>query len=135
MIAERTAKACSLAPGAVADFGRVEKLAQRAVTGTEKHASYRFFAWAKGLAEYRAGRPAEAVKWLERFAPNASGTSHDAAVFAALAMAQHRLGRAEEAKEYLAGARRYSGGEDARPRQGPAVRAGRLARLAARGGR
>ena len=35
-IADRTAKTCLLAPDAVPDFNRVQKLADRVVTGTEK---------------------------------------------------------------------------------------------------
>src|SRR6185369_12372440 len=71
-MAARTAKTCSLAPGAVADFRWVELLADHAVTGTEKHNDYRYFVLAKGLTEYRAGRHAGALKWLERFAPQAN---------------------------------------------------------------
>jgi tetratricopeptide (TPR) repeat protein len=104
-IAERTAKVCSLAPGAVPDFGRVEKLAERAVQGTEKHPYYRFFVLAKGLTLYRAGRPAQAVEWLERFAPRADGVHWDATAFAVLAMARHRLDRSDEARTNLAGAK------------------------------
>jgi serine/threonine protein kinase/Flp pilus assembly protein TadD len=102
VIAERMAKTCALAPGAVADFSRVEKLAELAVTGTEKHRYYRYFVLAKGLTEYRAGRHAEAIKWLELFAPKAGGVHWDATSFAALAMAQYRLGRTDEAKTILA---------------------------------
>jgi serine/threonine protein kinase/tetratricopeptide (TPR) repeat protein len=102
---ERTATICSLAPEAVADFGRVEILAQRAATSTEKLPFYFVLAWAKALAEYRARRPAEAVKWLERFMPSELGIGRDATVFAALAMAKYRLGEAEKAKEFLAKAK------------------------------
>ena len=95
-VAERTAKTCLLLPDAVPDFDRVQKLAHRAVTGTEKHGSYRWFVFVKGLAEYRAGRHAEAVNWLNRFGPNADGAHIDATAFAVLAMAQHRLGQKEK---------------------------------------
>ena len=106
IIAERTAKVCSAAPEAIADFGRVERLAQRAVTGTEKHGYHHYFVLARGLTECRAGRHAEAVEWLKRFAPNAGrGADFDAIAFAALAMAQHRLGQTDEAKASLAKAK------------------------------
>jgi serine/threonine protein kinase/Flp pilus assembly protein TadD len=95
--AERTAKTCLLVPGAVADLAPVLRLADRAVTGTEKSSNYHFFVLAKVLAEYRAGRNAEAVKWVERLAPDAGGRDVDAAAFAVLAMAQHQLGRREQA--------------------------------------
>ena len=79
VVADRTAKTCLLAPAAVPDFDRVQKLADRIVTGTEKHAAYRAFVLVKGLAEYRAGRQAEAVKWLERYGPHADGAQEDGA--------------------------------------------------------
>ncbi len=100
-IADRTAKTCLLTPDAVPDFNRVQKLADRVVTGTEKQGDYRWFTFAKGLAEYRAGRPAQAVKWLERLGPDARGDQIDASGFAVLAMAQHRLGQEEKARTAL----------------------------------
>jgi tetratricopeptide (TPR) repeat protein len=105
--AGRTARACLLLPGALdaADFDRVQRLAERAVTGTGKDPSYRSFVLAKGLADYRAGRHADAVTWLQRFAPDPNGAPSDATAFAVLALAQHGLGRAEEARASLAGAR------------------------------
>ena len=104
-IAERTAKTCSAAPGAVADFGRVERLAERAVTGTEKHGLYRFLVLAKGLTEDRAGRHAQAVTWLKRFPHVPGEIQFDAIAFAALALAQHRLGRTDDAQASLAKAK------------------------------
>jgi serine/threonine protein kinase/Flp pilus assembly protein TadD len=100
-IAERTAKTCLLLPNAVTDFDRVLKLADRAVTGTEWMGGFRWFVFDKGLAEYRAGRHGEAVKWLERYAPDAGGGHIDATAFAMLAMAQHRLGRDAQARVAL----------------------------------
>lgn len=105
--AERTAKACLLLPGTLSpdDLDRVQKLGERAVTGTEAHGYFHFFAMAKALAEYRAGRHAAAVKWMERAAPNPDGTHWDATKYAVLAMARHRLGQATEAGGALANAR------------------------------
>jgi serine/threonine protein kinase/WD40 repeat protein/tetratricopeptide (TPR) repeat protein len=103
-VAERTAKTCLLAPGAVTDLDRVLRLADRAVTGTEKHRWYRWFVFGKALAEYRAGRHAQAVEWLRRFAPDPGGWNIDAAAFAVLAMAQLRLGRVEAAQAALGNA-------------------------------
>ena len=96
-VADRIAKTCLLAPEAVADLDGVLKLADRAVTGTEKNPFYRYFLFCKGLAEYRAGRHAEAVQWLERVAPKASGGIFDGSAFAVLALAQHHRSRGEEA--------------------------------------
>jgi tetratricopeptide (TPR) repeat protein len=105
MTAERTAKTCALAPKSVPDLSRAQRMAQRSIAGTQRHAYYRQFILAKGLMDYRGGRPDEAVEWLEQFAPEAGGTDYDATAFAALAMAQHRLGRADPARQSLALAR------------------------------
>ena len=104
-VAERTAKTCALAPGGVPDPEVVVKLADRAVTGTEANVHYRFFVLSKGLAEYRAGRHAEAVRWMGRYAPEAGGLSWDGLAFSVLAMANHRLGHAEAARTALDAAR------------------------------
>jgi eukaryotic-like serine/threonine-protein kinase len=122
--AERTAKICSLAPEAVTDFGLVEQLAQRSVTGTQKHEYYRFFVLAKGLTEYRAGRDADAVTWLNRFAPSGGGEHWDATAFAALAMAQSRLGRTNEANDALTKANAILAGKMPDPSQGRPFGAG-----------
>ncbi len=105
--AEVMAKACLLLPDALsaADFDRVQKLAERAVTGTEKDGFYRCFVLTKGLADYRAGRHAEAANWLEQFAPSPDGWHWDATAFAVLAMAEHGRGRTEEAAAALARAK------------------------------
>jgi hypothetical protein len=58
------------------------------------------------LADYRAGRHAEAIRWTERFPLKADGVHWDATKFAVLAMAQHRLGRAEGARACLVRAER-----------------------------
>jgi eukaryotic-like serine/threonine-protein kinase len=109
--AERTVKACLLLPDGLGtpDADRVQKLALWAVSGTEHDRLYYWFALAKGLADYRAGRHAEAIQWMERFPLNADGVHWDATRFAVLAMAQHRLGRAEGARACLAGAERTLG--------------------------
>ena len=53
-IAERTAKICMLIPVASADLPPRVRLAERAVTGTEKHKYYRYFLLVRALAHYRA---------------------------------------------------------------------------------
>src|SRR6185437_7763278 len=115
--ADRTARACLLLPDAVspADYDRVQKLAERAVTGTEKHVWYLFFVQTKALADYRAGRYAEAVKCLEKYAPKANGNPEDASMFAIQSMALHRLGRTEEAGAALAKAKALVNNTDPAP--------------------
>ena len=66
---------------------------------------YHFFVLAKGLADYRAGRPAQVVKWLERFPPKADGIHWDATKFAVLAMAYQGQARTEDAEVALAKAK------------------------------
>jgi hypothetical protein len=100
-VAERTAKTCLLAPDAVADLDHVLKLAELAVTDTERSGYYRWFVFNKALAEYRGGQHAVAVKWLGRFAPRFYGEHIDASAFSVLAMSQHGLGRAEQAEAAL----------------------------------
>ncbi len=101
IIAERTAKVCAIAPGAVTDFSIVERLAMRATTGTEKHKAYAHFALARGITEYRAGRHAEAVNWLRQWPAGKHGHPFDATTFAAEAMVRHRLKQPEKAQELL----------------------------------
>jgi len=104
-VASMVARACALAPDSVPDFSRAERMAERCVTGTEKHKDYRWFIHAKALTDYRAGHHDEALVWLKRFAPKAGGTHWDASAFATLAMTQHRLGHADEARVSLGAAR------------------------------
>jgi tetratricopeptide (TPR) repeat protein len=107
LIAEGTARTCLLLPDAVsaADFDRVRKLAERGVTGTEKHGWYHYLARTKALADYRTEQYAEALKWLDRSAPKANGNHEDASMFAILSIVLHRLGRTKEAEVALAKAK------------------------------
>jgi hypothetical protein len=104
-VAECTVRACSLLRESVADFSRVHKLADRAVTGTEKHRLYRHFALAKGLAELRAGRDAAAIEWVQRYAPEAANAPQDGTGFLILAMANARLNHPDKAKAAMNTAR------------------------------
>ena len=96
-----TAKTCLLMPDAVVDLDRVQKLADQSVTA-ENHREDRWAQFGKALAEYRAGRHAEAVQWLKRVAPEANEWAvRDASAFAVLALAQHHRSRDEEALRAL----------------------------------
>src|SRR5262249_43462919 len=101
VVADRIVKTCSLAPNSVTDFGLVERLAERAITGTEQHPYYRFFIEAKGLAEYRAGHFEQASEWIQRYTPVADGKVWDAIAFATLAMSQYRLSHVDQARQSL----------------------------------
>jgi serine/threonine-protein kinase len=100
-IAERVAKTCLLMPDSVNDPERVHKLVRRAENG--KHSPYpHYFHRLDALADFRAGRYAEAGAVLNSLAAEAGSFGHDAATFALLAMVQHHLGKADEARAALA---------------------------------
>jgi hypothetical protein len=114
-LAEQTAKACALAPGAVADFGRVVALADLAV---KKGQQGRWSLFTRGLVEYRAARFDSAVGWLQRAAPQPQGASLDAGAFAVLALTHHRLSHAEDARAALAKAQAILAQKMPRPEKG-----------------
>jgi serine/threonine protein kinase/tetratricopeptide (TPR) repeat protein len=97
-VAEGIARTCSLGPDAVGDFESVSKVADWAVA---RDPSNRWVLLAKGMTDYRAGRYADAVTWLEHLVHRATGAHCRAAAFAVLALAQHRLGRPKEARAAL----------------------------------
>src|SRR5262249_33048188 len=108
-IAERAAKTCLLVPNAVPNLSPVLQLAERAVTGTEKQAIYRWFLLARGMADYRAGRFAGAVDPLRKsLSPRGQEVYLDGMAYLFLALAHHRMGQAEEARQSLAKARALS---------------------------
>jgi Flp pilus assembly protein TadD len=98
MIAERTAKNCLLLPETVAEPDVLLALADRAVTGTEHNDLYPYFQSTKGVAEFRAGRFAESVPWLQKSSESLTNPSCKAMTQLFLAMAYHRLGRRDEAR-------------------------------------
>jgi eukaryotic-like serine/threonine-protein kinase len=110
ILAERTAKACLLAPESDADLAPVLRLAERAVTGTERHVFYTYFQLARGLAHYRAG---EFDRAIDRLNPCVTSTLYLMARVPAhlvQAMAHQRLGHAEEAGKALGKARALMAG-------------------------
>jgi serine/threonine protein kinase/predicted Zn-dependent protease len=112
------ARTCALLPFPDGDAERVLKLADRAVTGTEKHPLHTYFQLTKALAEYRAGEFTASVTRLQALAPKADGGREDATAFTVLALAQHRLGQTEEARAALANARAVAAARMADPREG-----------------
>src|SRR5262249_53011744 len=102
VVAERTAKTCLLAADAVDDLQPVIRLAEQAVTATEKSAGYRWFLLARGMADYRAGEFAAAVERLGKcVAPGAEELYRDATAHLFLAMAHSRLHHPNEARVAL----------------------------------
>jgi eukaryotic-like serine/threonine-protein kinase len=105
-VAERTAKTCLLAPGAVDDYPSVVRLAELAVMGTETSGDYKWFVLARGIADYRTGKVAESIEWLRKsLSPDAPLPYRDGLAHLFLAMAHHRLGLAEQSARSMTGAR------------------------------
>jgi eukaryotic-like serine/threonine-protein kinase len=101
-MAERDSLACLLLPASGEDLRRAVALVDRAVTTSPKVFPYNpYTLLIRGLAEYRQGRPQQAVPLLEESAallPNRAGPR------LALAMAQFQSGCPAEARKTLAGA-------------------------------
>lgn len=102
-IAERTGRACLLKP-ASGDVARsaaaVVDIALNADPSRYEAWAPPFFQFARGLAEYRAGRLREAIAIMEGPASTVLGPAPGLVI----AMAQHRLGQARDAKRTLASA-------------------------------
>ena len=99
-IAEPVGRACLLLPGTEDDLGKGATLIDRAVAAKETTQPwiYRYFLFAKGLAEYRQGRLASAISLMEGEAGKVMGP----APRLILAMAQHDLGQKKQARNTLA---------------------------------
>jgi tetratricopeptide (TPR) repeat protein len=66
IVAERIAKAGLLLPAAGAELETATRLATKALEAAGPHPFAAYFELARGLAEYRQGRPAAAVDWLRK---------------------------------------------------------------------
>jgi tetratricopeptide (TPR) repeat protein len=98
VIAERTARACLLLPASGDDLTRAAALADRAAASDPKHEWYGYFLGAKGLAEYRRGRWDSALDWLRK----AESRGVWMPTRLVIAMALHRQGKTQQAREALA---------------------------------
>ncbi len=107
IVAERVLKTCVLVPVLARDQSTVQKLADRVVTGTDKHPFNPFFQLAKGIADFRAGRSAEAIERLERCLryPFLAQPQHYTLTQLFLSMAYQQTGRKDEARRTLEQAR------------------------------
>jgi serine/threonine-protein kinase len=101
-IAERVGRAVLLLPASEDELQQAVALADRAVAakGAVQAWVYRYFLFAKGLAEYRRGRLDSAIAMMRGEAAKVMGPAPRLVV----AMAQHRQGRKEEARKTLAAA-------------------------------
>jgi eukaryotic-like serine/threonine-protein kinase len=100
VIARRIALSCLTQPPRSEDMSTVERLVEISV---KQGHDYREFA--KGLFEYRQGRFATAVEWLEQALKKREFPGRDAQAWAILAMAQHQLKNFEAARAALAKAK------------------------------
>ena len=103
-VAERTLRACLLLAG-VHDDKKLAPLAELAVgtQGQEQPTPWAYLA--RGLAEYRVGRFAQAAVWLEERPTDKPNPVPKASRGFVLAMAQHRRGQVEAARVTLPRAR------------------------------
>ena len=101
-VAACIARACLLRPAGDEDMRRIQALAARAwgADRSKYQAVYPHFQFLQGLAEYRQGRLDRAIALTRGDAPRALGP----APRLVLAMALHRSGRVEEARDVLAAA-------------------------------
>jgi serine/threonine-protein kinase len=110
-IAERTAKACVLLPGAV-DPETCARLAGRAVEAGGQYLP--FFEMARGMAEYRCGRDENALEWLDKARASLTAVNAAPTFYATCdyfrSMALLRLGRSDESRQALAEADREVAG-------------------------
>jgi serine/threonine-protein kinase len=97
---ERISLASLLRPAAADELNRVVAMVNRAAAVGPKppHFDYTYVQFVQGLAEYRQGRPAEAIALLQ---PAATKLSNRAGPRMALAMAQFRAGSTAEARRTL----------------------------------
>jgi serine/threonine-protein kinase len=101
-IAERVGRACLLLPASADELRRGAALADRAAAakGSAPAWVYRYFLFAKGLAEYRRGRLDSAISVMNGEASKVMGPAPRLIV----AMARHGQGRKGEARKTLAAA-------------------------------
>jgi eukaryotic-like serine/threonine-protein kinase len=101
-IAEPVGRTCLLQPLSDDELGKGVGLADRALAAkaTTPEWIYRYFLFAKGLAEYRQGRLASAISLMEGEASKVMGPCPRLI----LAMAQHELGQEKQARKTLAAA-------------------------------
>jgi serine/threonine-protein kinase len=99
-IAEPIGRACLLAPGADEEIGRGTALVDRALAAKDTTPDwvYRYFLFAKGLAEYRHGNWDRAIATMEGEAGNVMGPCPRLVA----AMAQQASGQSEQALKTLA---------------------------------
>ena len=101
-VADRMSLDCLLLPPSEADLPTVRNLVELASAATTDPL-FSYYQTTRALAEYRQGRFAEAVQWAQAsLAATEEAPERDARAYLVLAMAQHRLKHAEQARAALA---------------------------------
>jgi tetratricopeptide (TPR) repeat protein len=102
---EGITKLCLMLPSSEVDLALVVRLADGALTGRIKDIYIPYSEFAKGLAEYRQGRFANAADWMRKSIDNpfyGAGHSRYVQSYMVLAMAQYQLNEYEEARAAFA---------------------------------
>jgi serine/threonine protein kinase/WD40 repeat protein/tetratricopeptide (TPR) repeat protein len=103
LVAERTAKVCLIVPGTVAEKEQAVRLTEQALNGPETQQNNPWFLQSRGLAECRAGRPRQALDWVQggrqRFKD--APPVYTALSQLILSLAHHQLKEADRARRAL----------------------------------
>ena len=103
--ADRTVKTCCLSRHYGGDLSQIQRLADIAVTGQEQHSWYVYYALSRSLAALRAGEWEDALHWSQRCRERSPTFATTAApAWLVDALAQQRLGRADESRQAFAAA-------------------------------
>jgi len=107
--AERTARSCLLLPITGAELEVAARLASIPVgRAAPANKDMTYFEMVKGLAEYRMGRPTNALEWIDKCLAHGAvwgkqfDSSREVVAYAVQAMAHHQLKQVTEARESLA---------------------------------
>ena len=99
-IAERAAKVCLLSPNTAGEIGALTAIADHTVAPGANAALLPWFHLCKGLADYRRGEYESAISSLAR-ARSLNPADAQATLDLLTAMANHRLSRPEQAREWF----------------------------------
>jgi serine/threonine protein kinase len=102
VVAERIAKDCLMIPPPAASLSKLAKMADTAVAAGPNDRAWPYYAFVKGLAEYRQGHFAGALEWLQKVPPDEGVPTRTAQAYATTAMAEYRLGQTNAARAALA---------------------------------
>jgi serine/threonine protein kinase/tetratricopeptide (TPR) repeat protein len=110
-VAERIVKDCLVLPWPDGDQAALLRLANVAVNGTSNHWAWGYFQFAKGLAEYRQGNYGGATEWMRgAVSKPEEDILRTVQAYMVLAMASHRLQRADEARQAFQAGTRVAAG-------------------------